>query len=322
MLIISPNIGFDHTVRLAELRAGQVIRTGPATTLAGGKGANVARAALRLGAEVTVIGFLASGGRERLRELFADECLPLDGVEVPGMVRTCTVLIEDGTNQIGGRVTLLNEPGPMVDQADWARLGSLVGRTVTPGDRLVCSGSLPPGSPDDAYAVLVALAHRAGAEVAVDVGGPALALAVQAGADLVSPNLAEAEGLLNGSASEEIDERGDDIPDRAVRAAAALRQAGARQAVVTAGACGIALADQTGLHWLPTIAVRVRNPIGAGDSFLAGTMVGRERGLDWRAAVLRGAATASASVEQAGAGVVDPRRVDELADALRYADRR
>ncbi len=322
MLIISPNVGFDHTVRLTELRPGQVIRTGPAATVAGGKGANVARAASALGADVRVIGFLADTGRARLRELFAAEGMPLDGVDVPGTVRTCTALIEDGPDGGGGRVTLLNEPGPTVGEGEWDRLRAVVRDGIPSGGRLVCSGSLPPGSPDGAYAAIVGLAHRAGAEVAVDVGGPALALAVRAGADLVSPNLAEAEGLLSGVSTEEIDERGDDIPERSTRAAAALLAAGARQAVVTAGACGTALADRTGVHWLPTIAVQVRNPIGAGDSFLAGTIVGRESGLDWAAAVLRGAATASASVEQAGAGVVDPHRVDELAALLRYDDPR
>ena len=70
---------------------------------------------------------------------------------------------------------------------------------------LACSGSLPPGAPGDAYARLVGLAHAAGALAIVDVGGEQLAAAVAAGADAVTPNLAEAEGLLHGRADETVD---------------------------------------------------------------------------------------------------------------------
>lgn len=306
MLIVCPNVAIDHTIRLATLHPGAVQRTGPAVSAAGGKGANMARAALALGGSPTVVGILAAAGREYLRALYAAEQIPLTGVEVGGAVRSCTTVIEDD-----GRVTLLNEPGPPVTDEHWLQL---LRRAGEPTGWVIGTGSLPPGAPVDGYARLVAQVHGSGGRCAVDAGGPALRAAAEAGADLVCPNLSEAQSVLSQAAVavEEVDERGTDIPDRAIRAARQLHALGARQAVVTAGAGGVALADDTGCRWLPTVPVMARNPIGAGDSFLAGTVLAKERGADWPTAVRFGMATAGSSVENDGAGVVDSRRVTAL----------
>jgi 1-phosphofructokinase family hexose kinase len=313
VLIVCPNVAIDHTIRLATLRPGAVQRTGPAVSVAGGKGANMARAALALGGTPTVVGFLAAAGRAYLRELYAAERIPLTGVEVGGAVRSCTTVIEDD-----GRVTLLNEPGPRVTDEDWQQL---LRPAAVPTGWVIGTGSLPPGAPVDGYARLVAQVHGSGGRCAVDAGGPALRAAAEAGADLVCPNLSEAQSVLSDAAVavEEVDERGADIPDRAIRAARQLRALGARQAAVTAGARGVALADDTGYRWLPTVPVVARNPIGAGDSFLAGTVLAQERGADWPTAVRFGMATAGSSVENDGAGVVDPAMVRALVSKLLVA---
>ena len=93
----------------------------------------------------------------------------------------------------------------------------------------------------------MALARGLGALAVVDVGGAQLAAALAAGADVVTPNLAEAEGLLHGRADETV-EAGDPavVRERALAAARALVQRGARRAVVTAAAAGAAVADGGG----------------------------------------------------------------------------
>lgn len=315
MLIVTPNPAVDHTVRLAELRPGEVIRTGPGVSVAGGKGGNVARAAACLGVRATVLAAVPQTGGEHLRSLYAAEGFALVTVPVAGGVRTCTALLEDG-----GRVTLLNEPGARSEPGDWDRLMGALERLLAdpaaaPGP-VVCSGSLPPGAPADAYALVVRVGHGAGREVLVDASGRPLSLAIAAGADLVCPNLSEAETVTAGGsgapAVESVHDDAGDVPARAAAAATALHASGARWAVVTAGAAGAAFAGAGAAGWLPAPGVRVRNPIGAGDSFLAGVATARMAGRDWPAAIRRGLAAGSASVEQDGAGVVDPARVDEL----------
>lgn len=328
LVIVCPNLGIDHTVRLSRLEPGTVTRTGPGWTVAGGKGANVARAlATGAGRSPRTIGFAGRTGADYLESLFDAESLPLNTFEVDGITRTTTALIEDS-----GRVTLLNEPGPAVGPAEWdALLESVTARLAGPSMLLAVTGSLPPGSPSDAYARLVDAAHRAGAFCAIDSTGEPLRLAAQAGADLVCPNLSEAETLTRAGAgadtapAEQVDEQGPDIPDRAVRAAEALLQLGAGAATVTAGASGVAVAWREGAQprsqWLVTPRVAAVNPIGAGDSFLAGLLAAvaavaavTQPAVDWPAATKQAMAFAASSVENERAGVVDPDRVRQLLD--------
>ena len=187
---------------------------------------------------------------------------------------------------------------------------------------LTCSGSAPPGAPRDAYARLAALARGRGAVAIVDANGPLLSEAVGAGADLVSPNLAEAEGVL-GRGGDEAVEHDDPVAARARAAAASadLTARGAGAGLVTAGSAGAAFSAAGETWWHPASRLTVRNPIGAGDSVVGGIAVALERGEDLRAAVRFGLAAGAASVETAKAGAVDPARVAELLCAAPPAER-
>ena len=71
MLIASPNLGFDHTARIDELRPGRVLRFASVEVTAGGKGANVARAARDLSAPARLVGFAAGRTGAAALELLA-----------------------------------------------------------------------------------------------------------------------------------------------------------------------------------------------------------------------------------------------------------
>jgi fructose-1-phosphate kinase PfkB-like protein len=195
---------------------------------------------------------------------------------VPGEARIATIYLEDS-----GRVTVLNEPGPEISASAWRRYAELIAGELGSGRyrTLVCSGSLPPGVPDDGYGQLVAIAHAAGVRVVVDAARAALAAALPFGPDVVTPNLAEAEGVLSGHADEPVAESGPEVPLRACAAVRRLCERGARSAAVTAGAAGVAFGSLEGVVWVPTVPVEVVNPIGAGDSFVGGLVEALESGL-------------------------------------------
>ncbi|MBO9386240.1 MAG: hypothetical protein J7453_07365, partial [Thermomicrobium sp.] len=62
--------------------------------------------------------------------------------------------------------------------------------------------------------------------------------------------------------------------------------------------------------------VTIRNPIGAGDAFVAGLATGLVRGWPIERAVRLAAATGSASVETVQPGAVERERAAELARAV------
>jgi fructose-1-phosphate kinase PfkB-like protein len=105
-----------------------------------------------------------------------------------------------------------------------------------------------------------------------------------------------------------------DARPRAEAAAGGLRGGGAVAALVTAAAAGAALATPDGMAWLPAPAVRVRNPIGAGDALVAGLAAALERGVPLLDATRAGVAAAAACVEDPRAGRLDAARATALLD--------
>jgi 1-phosphofructokinase len=306
VLIAGPNLTIDRTARIPALRPGEVVRLEDVVVEPGGKGLNVARAALGLGVAAELLAFVPGRTGRAAAELIAEEGVELRAVPVAGEIRSTSVILE-----ASGRATVLNEPGPPLGDGDWGALES----ALDFGDHraLVCSGSLPPRSPEDGYGRLTRIAHEAGRIAVVDAGGATLRAALAGGPDVVTPNLAEAEG---------VDEAVDAVPDaraRAEAAAAELVRAGARAAVVTAAAAGAAVAGPDGTFWItaPRVAA-VANPIGAGDVLTAAVAAALEGGLGVVDAALRGVAAAAASVEVARAGELRAARMDEL---LRQVER-
>jgi 1-phosphofructokinase family hexose kinase len=313
VLIACPNLTIDRTLAIDELRPGEVLRFASAAVTPGGKGVNVARVAREMGAASVLVGFVPGRTGAASAAMLADEGLSLRGVAVGGEIRSSAIVLERS-----GRVTVLNEPGPPLGAGDWERYEAEVDAALAGEGVLACSGSLPVGAPVDGYARLAGLARARGALAIVDVTGPALGAALTAGADVVTPNLAEAEGLLQGRADETV-HAGDVgvVRARALDAARALVARGAAHAVVTAAEAGAAAADGGDAWWVhaPRVAA-VRNPIGAGDAFVGGMALALERGEPFASAVAAGIATGAASVETEVAGVVVPARVAELLRAV------
>jgi 1-phosphofructokinase family hexose kinase len=318
LLIATPNITVDRTIRLPELRPGNVLRPSRAAVTAGGKGLNVGRVAAAFGNRARLVSLRPEADVATINRLFAVESVDFVAVAIPGDVRVATIYLEDS-----GRVTVLNEPGPDVSAESWANYEQAVAAELATGrhETLVCSGSLPPGVPDAGYARLVDIGHAAGVRVVVDAARAALAETLSAGPDVITPNLAEAEGVLSGHADESVAESGSDIPLRACAAVRALCRRGARSAAVTAGAAGAAFGDVRDVFWVPAAEAVVVNPIGAGDSFVGGLVEALEAGRSSVDAIIFAVATATASVEQELAGGVDPARARQIAAHLAGAAR-
>ena len=314
MLVVTPNTCLDVTTWLGALVPGTVSRATRTVTVAGGKGVNVCRTLRLLGRAPRLLG-LCPHDDDRLPRLLAAEGIPFLPVPHDGQGRLCLILLEDG-----GRATVVNGLGP--DPAGWEpatfldRVDAALAEEPEDTPLVVCSGSLPPGLPDDTYGRVVALAHARGAQALVDGSPAVLGAALPLGPDLVSPNLGEAEALIHGRADEHVEESGDEGVERCVAAARALHARGARRAVVTAGSHGAALATAGGAWWLGATPVPVANPIGAGDSFLGGTADALLAGAPDAEAVRRGMAVAAAAVQHESGGVLDPALVAPALAAL------
>jgi 1-phosphofructokinase len=230
-------------------------------------------------------------------------------VPVTGTVRTnLTITESDGTT------TKLNEPGATLDDSARNALTRTVVDAAASASWVVLSGSLPPGMPDDWYAEIVATLASAACKVAVDTSErPLDALAAsfdRAAPDVIKPNAEELAGLVGASPEmlESAAASGD--PEPVVLAAQRLIELGARTVLVTLGAAGAVLVDQTGAWMATPPPITPRSTVGAGDSSLAGYLRAEVGGAEPPQRLQMAVAYGSAAAALPGSALPSPSQID------------
>jgi 1-phosphofructokinase family hexose kinase len=255
VVVVGPNPAMDRLEVVDELIPGQVHRASSVTVRAGGKSFIVSRTIRRRGVGVSMYGFL--GGP--VGTLVADACaeLGIDDQHTPiaDSTRITPVIVERAT----GRSTVVNEAGPQITEAEEAAFRAALLEAVSPGDLLVCTGSLPPSIAPSLYAELAAHAAATGAFCVVDASGEPLRAALEAAPWAVKCNRAEfaaAHGLPSAT---------DDAI--AARMLAQLDR-GSSVVIVTMGGAAFLVAV-AGACWRVTVPpTDVVNATGSGDTFL------------------------------------------------------
>ncbi|MEU5686640.1 1-phosphofructokinase [Streptomyces venezuelae] len=297
ILTVTLNAALDITYRVPALTPHASHRVTEVTERPGGKGLNVARVLAALGHDVTVTGFAGGDTGRILHERLAAEPRVTDALApVAGATRRTLAVVDAAT----GDTTQLNEPGPAVAPAEWAAfLDSYEELLHREGLAAVAlCGSLPPGVPVGAYALLVRSARAARVPVLLDTSGEPLRRGVAARPDIVKPNADELAELT-----------GSHEPAQATRDA---RRRGAHAVVASLGADGLlAVTADGGWHARPPKRVR-GNPTGAGDSAVAGLLSGLAEHLPWPDRLARAVALSAATVMSPVAGEFDPSTYRDL----------
>lgn len=290
ILTVTPNPALDLTYRLSALEPGETHRAAPPAVRAGGKGLNVARVIAQTGAAAFVLTTAGGPSGVRLADDLEASRLPSELVPVASPTRTSIALVDE----TAGETTIVNETGGPLTAAEWTALADAATRLALPATAVVGSGSLPPDAPETFYADLVAMAAARAVPCVIDAVGPALLLAVAAGADVVKPNRRELA-----------DTTGHDDP---VEGARVLLDAGARLVLVSLGAEGMLAVPRTG----EPLRARLPQPLtgnatGAGDAAVAAVATLLATGTDDPAVLLRRATAWSAAAVLAPlAGELDP----------------
>jgi 1-phosphofructokinase family hexose kinase len=281
--IIGPNLAVDHILDVPGFAAGRVWRSRYALHLAGGKPMNVARTLRRLGVEVRLISPL--GGKRGEPQLMADACCELGvhlvSLPIASSIRTCVIVADSAQ----GAATVINELGPELSSEEAAAYERLMVDSLQGGELILASGSLPPGLPPNLYQRLVVLSSQRGARVIIDASGEVLQYAIMARPWAVKVNGEELMAVDN-TLSEKGDCTGTQSESyspyyRYVHAATALLARGVEHVVVTLGDNGALYIGQVGKLHISALPVRVVNPTGSGDVFLAGLAAELQRTDSW-----------------------------------------
>ncbi len=287
VVVLTPNPAVDVTYRVSRQRIGDTIRVASVTRRAGGKGINVASVLRQLGVPTVSVCPVGGAAGTWLREDLERRGLPARPVPIAGETRT-TVTIVDGH----AHPTVLSEPGPLMAAAEWQAVTDTVAEETRSGGFLVISGSLPPAANPVLVGTWVERARAGRMTTIVDVSGPALLAAADAGADLLKPNSAE---ILAATG----------LPDEA-SAARHLRERGAGAVVVSRGASGMTAYAQDGIRDGPAPArLETGNPTGAGDAATAGLVAALRDHHSLAQALRTAAAAGAAAIPVAWAGEIE-----------------
>lgn len=294
IITVTPNPSLDRTIELPHLLRGEVHRATSVRLDPGGKGVNVARALTAAG--VDTIAVLPSGRAPggRLTGLLDVHGVRAATVVIDGATRTNITLVEpDGTT------TKINEIGPVLSADEVVELAdTVVTLAASEASWVVTCGSLPAGMPEDFHAEIVRRTRRAGVRVAVDASDAPLRAACAAGPDLIKPNheeLAELVGRPLASLGDVLD------------AARELRASGVGAVLVSLGAGGALLVEDSGEYHAMSEPVAVRSTVGAGDATLAGFLAAGGAGPD---ALRQAVAYGAAACRLPGSAMPGPHEID------------
>lgn len=278
---VTMNPAIDYVVELpSPFQPGKTNRSCWDQCQFGGKGINVSMILQALGCETTALGFVAGFTGEALEQNLQAQGLHTQFVHLSRGLTRINVKVKDGQeSEINGR-------GSTISPEDLNNLYTQLDE-LTDGDVLVLSGSVPPGLSSDAYRSMMSHVSTKKIPVVVDASGALLEQALPCKPFLVKPNLEELENLLGKTPADEAELRS---------MAQTLQNRGARNVLVSLGADGALLLDETGtFHRSHCPKGEAVNTVGAGDSMVAGFLAGYLDTGDFRHALLLATAAGCAT---------------------------
>ncbi|MCW3061738.1 MAG: ribokinase [Capsulimonas sp.] len=297
-VVVVGSSNIDMVARVARLPGpGETVLSDRFEMVAGGKGANQAVAAARLGAQVT---FVARVGADVLGDQ-AIAGFQADGVDTTYVVQdetapTGVALI--GVDAARGENSIIVAPGANANLSP-ADVEAAV-ETIREADILVCQLE----TPLETVKTALTIARRAGVATVLNPA-PAQTLSADllALVDILTPNETEAALLIGDTHAS---------PQEAARL---LRALAVGRVVITLGAAGALVCDDEGETMILGRRVEtVVDTTGAGDCFTGALSVALAEGKDLRQAAEFAGAAAALSVAKPGAQLSMPTRSE--VDAL------
>ena len=298
ILVINLNASVDKRYKMKDLIKGEVMRAAEVDNTPGGKGIHVANVATILGEDCIATGYLGGKSGEFISEKLQDYGIKQDFVQVAGETRSCLAIITDS-----GAQTEILEPGPTVTQEEQEAFLAKYQELLSKAAVVAASGSMPKGLPGDFYGQLINLARKAGKPFLLDTSGEALIQGIKAQPYFVKPNNDEIKVLVGAELRSD-----EDI----VHVLQKFMEDGIKLPVISLGAQGSMAGYNQHVYKITVPKIQCKNPVGSGDSFVAGIAVGIERGMAIEDVLSLGAACGTANAMEDESGFVRKEVVEEL----------
>ncbi len=297
---VTLNPSVDYIIRMDSLRIGITNRTLGEDIYFGGKGINVSTVLSELGVESTALGFTAGFTGIAIEE----------GLKKRGIL-TDFIRLEEGMSRINVKIkerkeTEINCQGPDIPPEAFEALLQKTD-SISDGDTIVLGGSIPKALGDDAYVKILQRLQGKNVRIVVDASKKLLTNCLRFKPFLIKPNRQELSEIFMKEMRSDRD---------LIECAMELRKMGAKNVIVSLGEEGALMIDADGRTHRSGIArERIVNTVGAGDSMVAGFLVGYDRSGIYEEALLLGTACSNATAFSPG--LADRAKIVEVAKLLR-----
>lgn len=285
-VVILGSINMDLVVKTPRFpQPGETLTGHTFFTAPGGKGANQAVAAGKLGVPVKMVGRV---GKDVFGETLL-ESLAENGVDTSAVVKdgekpsgTAVIFVDDNAEN---EIIIVAGANGAVGKADLERLDVV----LQAGAQLLLQLEVPM----DTVVAAAKMAHEKGATVIFD---PApvreLPEEIYANIDVITPNETEASALVGFEVNDE---------DSAAKAAKALQDRGVGQVVIKMGGKGAYWHDGQNGQFIKAHIVNAVDTVAAGDAFNGAMAAGLAEGLPMKEALRWGMAGGAISTTRSGA---------------------
>ena len=270
----------DVTIELDSLNVGKVNIVKNKSLSFTGKALNVAIGVARLGAEAYATGFMYNENGAMFERALDKEGVPFAFVWNGGRVRENYKFIDKRS-----MLTEINDIGEHVAGEKLSELLQMTRNLSSRSEVTVISGGLPRGVDAGYYREIFRAVDPKSLRIA-DTEGAKMFAALEAGIDLVKPNLEELEETLGREFKDK---------DDMLAGCREILDRGAKIVLLSLGKDGAVITDGSKNYYCKSINVAVKSTVGAGDGMVAAAAVMLKNGADLpdilRAGVAAGTAT-------------------------------
>lgn len=258
ILTITANPSVDISYELENFKIDDVNRTNQVIKDAGGKGIHVGYVLSELGEDVVHSGFVGGALGEYIKNTIKNKGQESRFIDIGEDTRNCIAVLHEG-NQ-----TEILEKGPTITTTEENDFIEKLDEITKGCDYINVSGSLPNGLNASFYERIIAYAKEKNKFISVDTSGKTLETIINAGVkpDLIKPNESEIGDVLKTEVSK------DNLVDILLREPFK----DIRYIIASMGKDGAVVKIDNKVYKANVPEVEAINPVGSGDSSLAGAI--------------------------------------------------
>ena len=262
ILTITLNPSVDIAYQLDTFHLDTVNRVENVQKTAGGKGLNVTRVLKQIGEDVVATGFIGGEIGSYVKKQLTRNDIKNSFVEIGSETRNCIAVLHDG------KQTEILEQGPTIQEHEALNFIEHLEIILNNVDVVVISGSLPKGLANNYYVKIIELCKKCGVAVVLDCSGKALknVLESQQKPTVIKPNTEELSQLIGKEVTDDIQELKSVLSGQLFQ--------GIDWIVVSLGAKGAFAKYKDKFYRVRIPKIKVVNPVGSGDSTVAGIAAG------------------------------------------------